>query len=270
MDNKNTRKNLILGGGFVSSNLRELLEEKGEEVVTLSRGDGKDLRKSEDYISDFEWADRVWFLAWDIGVWKKDKDNSYEIDILESNLQLCKSVFRVLEKVKKPFLFVSSHASTEMIPLGVTKRVAEIWTKLLDGHVARLWNVYGWQPVGEKSHVIPDLVWKGLNGRVELMSDGEEKRQFLHVRDCVEAFYHQLEIGQKYADITSFEWVLLKEVARLAGDKIGVEVSLGSKPGNPGLKSPEVPLGSWGPKISLDQGLDDVINKARKWQKENH
>ena len=175
------RKNLILGKGLIGSYLAELLLKNGEEVGVLSQSEGHDLKTAEKYLDQFEWADRVWFIAWEIGAWKKENPAEYEIDILEANLQLCRSVFRILQRTKKPFLFTSSQAapSSEISTLGTTKRVGEMWTRLLGGHVARFWNVYGWEPVGEKSHLIPDLVWKGMNGKIELMTNGEEERQFL-------------------------------------------------------------------------------------------
>jgi len=269
----NKRKNLVLGRGLIGSELRTFLEESGEEVKVLSRGDGHDLKNSEKYFDQFEWADRVWFVAWDVGVWKKNTTPAYEAEILDSNLQLCRSVFRTLERAGKQFLFVSSQAAPapDIITLGVTKRVGELWTRVLGGHVARLWNVYGWEPVGEKSHLIPDLVWKGLQGKkIELMSNGEETRQFLYVRDCVEAFVHQFDIGQKHADVVSGEWVSVKEVAQLIGKKLGAEVVLGEKPGKPPLYSPRTPLESWKPRFSLDKGLDETIKSAKEaWNQKN-
>ena len=235
----------------------------------LSRSDGYDLRHAEEYFADFEWADRIWFMAWDVGVWKHDNSPAYEIQILESNLQMCRSVFGCLEKAKKPFLFVSSHVSPETSTLGVSKRVGELYAKLLGGHVARLWNVYGWEVPGERSHLIPDFVWKGLQGKIKLMSDGSETRQFLYVQDCVEAFFHQFEIGQKYADITSGEWVPVREVAERIGEKLGAKVALGPEPGKPSVYSPESPLQSWRPRFSLDQGMDEVIKDARHTWNQN-
>ncbi|MBU2101227.1 NAD-dependent epimerase/dehydratase family protein, partial [Patescibacteria group bacterium] len=72
MSQKVYRKNLILGRGLIGSHLINSLEEKGEEVSVLSRGDGHDLRNAEKHLDKFEWADRVWFIAWDVGVWKKE------------------------------------------------------------------------------------------------------------------------------------------------------------------------------------------------------
>ncbi|MBU2101573.1 NAD(P)-dependent oxidoreductase, partial [Patescibacteria group bacterium] len=203
---------------------------------------------------------------------KKENPLEYEAEILASNLQLCCSVFGVLQKTKKPFLFVSSQAapSSEMTVLGVTKRVGEMWTQILGGHVARLWNVYGWEPIGEKSHLIPDLVWKGLTtGKIELMSNGEEERQFLYVKDCVDALVHQFNTGQKHADVTSGKWVPVKEIANLIGKKLEAEVVLGSKPGRPPMYRPETPLKSWEPTFTLEQGIDEIINEAKIWRQKN-
>ena len=261
------RKNLILGKGLVGSHLAELLLKNGEEVGVLSQSEGHDLKNAEKYLDQFELADRVWFIAWEIGAWKKENPAEYEIDILDANLQLCRSVFRVLQKTKKPFLFTSSQAapSSEATTLGATKRVGEMWTRLLGGHVARFWNVYGWEPVGEKSHLIPDLVWKGMNGKIELMTNGEEERQFLYVKDCAEALFHQFEIGQKHADVTTGEWVSVKKVAELIGEKLNAEVVLGSKPGRPPMYLPETPLESWKPAYTLEKGIEEIIDLAKTW-----
>ena len=260
------RKNLVLGQGFVGSHLADLLKEKKEEVVVLSRGDGHDLTEAENYFDKFEWADRIWFVAWNVGVWKKDTAPAYEAEILDSNLRLCQSIFHCLERAKKPFLFVSSQATLapDMITLGVAKRVGELWTRILGGHIARFWNVYGWESPGEKSHLIPDLIWKGLQGeKIEIMTNGEETRQFVYVRDAAEALLHQFDIGQKCADIVSGEWISVKEVAERIGKKLGTEVIFGSKPGKPSLATPGITLESWKPRIFLDEGLEATIQEAK-------
>jgi len=268
MPGSEKRKNLVLGSGFIGSHLAALLIERGEEVVVLSRKNGHDLKKSENYHDQFTWADRIWFVAWDVGIWKRDVTPRDEAQILESNLELCNSVFHSLERAGKPFLFVSSQAapSPEMTTLGATKRIGERWAQILGGHIARLWNVYGWEEPGEKSHLVADLIVKGMKGKIELMTSGEETRQFLYVRDCVEAFVHQFDIGQKEADVTSGEWVSVKEVAQRIGKKLGVEVVFGPDRGKASLFVPRILLESWKPRFSLDQGLDETIKDAKKWQ----
>jgi nucleoside-diphosphate-sugar epimerase len=259
------RKNLVLGKGLLGTDLANALRERGEEVVVLSRGDGHDLRAAEQYEDKFVWADRVWFVAWDVGVWKQATDPGYQAKILDSNLKLCASIFGLLQRTQKPFLFVSSHVSPDMTVLGVGKRVGEMYSRILGGHVARLWNVYGWETPGEKSHLIPDLVWKGMQGGIMLMSSGEETRQFLYVRDCSEALIHQMEIGQKDADVTSWESVSVKDMAETIAAKLGVTVTRGENPGRPALHEPKVRLEGWTPRFSLAQGLDALIEEGKRW-----
>ena len=124
-----TRKNLVLGKGLIGSYLATYLRERGEAVEILSRSDGHDLRHAETYLNKFCLAERVWFVAWDIGVWKKDTPATYEAEILDSNLRLCQSVFRCLAETKKPFLFVSSQAaiSNQMIALAATHTKGNPW-----------------------------------------------------------------------------------------------------------------------------------------------
>lgn len=271
-DSNAVRKNLVLGKGLVGSHLADFLREKGEAVEVLSRSEGHDLKQAEKYFDKFAWADRVWFVAWEVGAWKKDTAPSYEAEILDANLRLCQSVFKCIARSRKPFLFTSSQAaiSQDMITLAVTKRVGETWTRILGGHIARFWNVYGWEPVGEKSHLIPDIVFKGLQGgKITMMTSGEETRQFLYARDCAEAIVHQFDIGQKIADVTTGEWTPVREMARLIGEKLGVEVALGEKPGKPSMAAPQTFLASWKPRFSLSQGLDEVVKEAKTWNPTN-
>lgn len=262
-------KNLVLGAGLIGTHLADALRGRGESVRVLSRGMGHDLKQAEKYADDFAWADRVWFVAWDTGVRKSEAPAVYDAAVLDFNSELCRSVFRMLRATGKPFLFVSSQAalSPDLFVLGVTKRVGEMWTRLLGGHVARFWNVYGWEPVGEKSHLVPDLVWKGItDGVVSLMSNGEETRQFLHARDATEALIHQFTVGQKVADITSGEWVAVRTVAEHIGALLGATVAVGENAGKPSLAVPQTPLVAWKPRFTLDEGLEEVIRQAKIWK----
>lgn len=259
------RKNLLLGGGFIGSEVSSLLTERGEEVVTLSREEGHDLREAEKHIDYFDWADRVWFIAWDIPVWKYAANPEYQLKIIASNTRLCESIFGVLGKTRKPFLFTSSQLAGSFTPFGVTKYLGELWAKTLGGRVAKFWNVYGWEPVGDKSHVIPDMVHKAITeGKIELMTNGEEKRQFIYVRDCAEALLHQFEINQKYADITSGEWMPVKRVAEILAEKLQVGLKFSDKPGPESFSSPSIFLEGWKPRFTLEEGLALTIEKALK------
>ena len=47
-----------------------------------------------------------------------------------------------------------------------------------------------------------------LNGRIEMMTTGEERRQFIHIDDVCRALHQALDSNlEGVYDISSFEWV---------------------------------------------------------------
>ena len=72
-------------------------------------------------------------------------------------------------------------------PYGTLKRVGELYTESLGGLIVKFWNVYGIEKDHDKAHVITDFIRKGFEeGDFEMMTDGEEVRQFLYAEDCCE------------------------------------------------------------------------------------
>lgn len=257
---------LVLGGkGFVGRSLVSLLRSRNNVVRSLDRSNGENLEHAEQYEESFRWAGRVWFLAWYIPIWKRDSLPGNQIDALKKSMALCESVFSILEKTKKPFLFATSQAAGLSTPYGASKAVGEVYAKNLGGLTAKFWNVYGWEGVGEKSHVITDLVHQALTKReITCGTNGEELRQFLYVDDCAEGLLHQFESGQTYADITSWQWTPLRDVVRTIGEQCNVPFSFGDKKGAPSPGEPSVRCSGWEPKTSLDAGLQMTIAAAKK------
>ncbi len=263
------RKNLVLGGGgFIGGDLCALLREKGERVRILDHHFGQELEESNRYIRDFRWADRVWILAWPgvagAPLTKHHTGNLYLSKLMTANMRMCLSVFGALEKTKKRFLFVSSQLAGMRTPYGAMKLAAEVWTTLLGGYVARLWNPYGWEGLTRKSHVVTDMVGQGiLKKRIALMSNGEEKRQFLYVRDCTEGLLYQFDHGQPYADVTNGKWISVKHVATLIAKELGVPLVMGTQKAPPSFSEAKFFLKGWKPRFTLKKGLRTVIEKAR-------
>jgi nucleoside-diphosphate-sugar epimerase len=215
------------------------------------------------YRAEFEAADRVWFLAWDVGGWKFLSRTENQHVIYRNNCLLCASIFEELMRCRKLFMFVTSQLAGEPSGYGMTKSMAEGWVRQLGGVMARLWNVYGWEMSGERSHVVPDLVASGLLGEVHCMSNGREERQFIHVADCADGLTQLMESGLKSADITNGEWVSIADVAREIGRQLGVPVHLGVTPGSVRKLEPTERLPGWSPRLTLSQGIHQVIGKAR-------
>jgi len=260
--------NLVLGSeGFVGSYLCSYLKKSGQRVerIDIKRSESQDLRSAT---LDFSTIDRVFFLAWEVGGAKYLYRNDTQALQMAWNVALMQNVFPQLEKAGKPFVFISSQLAHECESVySVTKRLGERWTLLTGGSFVRLWNVYGQlEPEGQRAHVISDLVRQAVhNGRIELMTNGEEKRQFIHLEDVCRALVMAIENpSNSIVDVTSFEWVSIKSIARLIANLCGAEVVPGPKAGS----SPSTPIfgkiPGWSPSVSLEQGLQKMIDQARQ------
>ncbi len=225
------RKNLVLGGdGTIGQSLCTYLISIGEEVISLDLKSGFDIRTQslEDY-ADFDY---VWFLAWDVGGAKYLANENYLVNIIRNNATICERIFSFLENSKIPFMFASSQMASPNTPYGVTKLLGEEWTRLLGGQICRFWNVYGWEEPGVKSHVIPDLILQALeHKKIELMTDGQEERQFIFMDDCVKNMVDIRNAGATRVDITDGKWVTIEYIAQQIASLHQVPLKLGSKQG---------------------------------------
>lgn len=225
------KRNLVLGGaGTIGTALCNYLKKMGEEVISLDIKEGFDLRI--DHLSPYKNVDYVWFMAWEVGGAKYLSNEKYLVDIIRKNTIICEKVFQFLEDTRLPFMFASSQLAAADTPYGVTKLLGEEWTRLLNGQICRFWNVYGWEEPGEKSHVIPDLILQALtNKKIELLTDGQEQRQFIFMDDCVENMYSIRNAGATRVDVTNHEWVTIEHVASQIAATHQVPLKLGNKKG---------------------------------------
>jgi len=270
---------LVLGSaGQIGSSLVPMLISQGYNVlecdieISLSH----DLRVPNNTVFNnmIAKSDFVFFLAFDVGGSKylKEKQKSYEF--IRNNTEIMSNVFDVLEITKKPFIFVSSQlANNQESPYGIQKRIGEFYTYSLGGIVTRLWNVYGIEHQNEKSHVITDFVIQALTkNNISMLTDGQEKRQFLHADDCSNAFIALMEhydSMDKTVDyhITNYDWVNILTVANfvsmLTSATVEVSASVDSIH-NQDLYEPNTNiLKIWQPKISLLDGIGKVIEYYR-------
>jgi nucleoside-diphosphate-sugar epimerase len=260
-------KNLVIGSeGFIGKPFVEFLKLKGEEVVCfdIKRSEAEDARVAEIDLKDI---DRVYFLAWNVGGAKFLYKEDLQLGQLDWNLKLLQNVMIQLEKSKKPFLFISSQLAEEYDTVyGVTKRLGEVWTRLLNGIFIRQWNVYG--PIEKesiRSHVVSDFISQALfTGEIKMMTTGQEKRQFIHINDVCEAWYKAMGDNIKgIHDVTSFEWVKVIDLANIIAKLTGAKIIPGDKVGS----TPDTPIKgkipNWSPKISLEQGLTKMIDDIK-------
>lgn len=260
-------KNLVIGSeGFLGQPLCKFLEEKGEDVThfDIKRNKKEDARFADLKLNNY---DRIYFLAWEVGGAKYLYKKETQLTQLNWNIDLLRNVMTQIQKHKKPFVFVSSQLADETDTIyGALKRTGELWTLELQGICVRLWNIYGAsEKIDEKSHVVADFIHQAKKtGKIKMMTEGNEKRQFTHVRDISEALHHLFEnnmVGKIY-DLTNFEWTSMLELAHIIakhtkakvipGDKKGVDRNFVTIKGKPK---------GWHPKIGLEQGLIDLINE---------
>jgi nucleoside-diphosphate-sugar epimerase len=257
-------RNLVVGSeGFVGKPLCAYLETAGEAVVRfdIKRNSNEDAREAR---LPLEGIDRVYFLAWDVGGAKYLYREDSQFRQLDWNLKLLLNVMPQLQESGIPFLFVSSQLAEEYDTVyGVTKRLGEIWTHLMKGVRVRLWNVYG--PIEEpteRTHVVSDFVYQAVfNRKIEMMTTGEEQRHFIHIDDVCQAFHLAMSRNlQGVYDVSSFEWVKVKELAQIIADVTGAELIPGSKVGSTPVTPIRGKIPGWHAQISLEEGLRRLIS----------
>jgi len=225
-------------------------------------------------------SDFVFFLAFDVGGSHYLKRYQHTFKFIDNNTRMMANVFGHLADYKKPFVFASSQMSNmSYSPYGTLKRLGELYTESLGGLVVKFWNVYGIEKDHKKAHVITDFIRKGFeDGDFEMLTDGEEVRQFLYAEDCCEGLEAVMKnYDEFYANdplhITNFDYTTISEVAII----IENEFKLIGKPINilPGEASDSVQLDKrneadrfiekyWYPKTDLETGIAKVFEAMKK------
>ena len=275
----------ILGSsGQIGAYLTEYLSNKGHHVFEydIASVPTQDLTQIPNLALEhlIKESDFVFFLAFDVGGSRYLKKYQHTFKFIDNNARMMASVFGLLEKYNKRFVFASSQMSNmSHSPYGVMKRVGELYTKTLNGLLVKFWNAYGIEKDMEKAHVITDFIRKGFEeGDFEMLTDGTEERQFLYAEDCCEALEMVME---RYTDfkpedplhITSFRATCISEISHIIMGQfnlIGKPVKI-----SPGLAKDSVQLdkrneadtyitGWWLPKTNLQDGIAKVFNEMKK------
>lgn len=271
-------KYLVLGSsGQIGKPLCEFLKESGNFVSTfdLVENELEDLRiyNNELLKQKVKENDFIFFLAFDVGGsrYLSKYQNSY--DFLQNNIKLMSNTFEIIKEYKKPFIFASSQMSNmDYSSYGLSKSIGELYTKFLNGITVKFWNVYGPERDLEKSHVITDFILKAKRtGIIDMLTDGNEERQFLHALDCCAALkelsvrYSELDKTKNY-HITSFKWNTVADVAEIVQSYVPNSIIQKSdKKDTVQLNKKNEPddyiLKYWQPKISLKEGIKLVIQE---------
>ena len=277
----------VLGSsGQVGAYLTEYLRGKGHTVNEFDVVNGPDQdmtvipnQNLEDNIKD---SDFVFFLAFDVGGSRYLKKYQHTFQFIDNNARLMANAFGLLKKYNKRFVFASSQMSNmSYSPYGVLKNVGELYTKSLNGLIVKFWNVYGIERDHEKAHVITDFIRKGFEtGVIDMLTDGEEEREFLYAEDCCEALETIMENFNDFTSednlhITSFHPTKIIDVAGIINgqfniiekeikvqpseQKDSVQMDKRNKPDTYLLKW-------WTPKTTIEQGIAKVFEAMKNEQ----
>jgi len=270
----NSNKFLILGSsGLIGRHLKIYLNNLGKEVLEfdIANSETQDLRIRNNWelVENIKKSDFVFFLAFDVGGSKFLANLSKNEQFLVNNTSIMLNTFELLSKYRKPFLFASSYLVNDLSNnYSLLKSLGERFTKLLNGINVRLWNIYGYEPFSERSHLIPDLIYQANElGKINLLTDGTEIKQFLYVDDCCEGLYTiaiQYNELKKYdfIDLTSFKWSTVYEVGEIISNYFNCEVikSINSSLLAPKVNPQKTILEFWKPNIGLRDGINKIVN----------
>jgi nucleoside-diphosphate-sugar epimerase len=276
----------ILGSaGQIGSYLTEYLKTKGHIVVEfdVANADWQDMTRIpnvnlHDALSD---TDFCFFLAFDVGGSRYLKKYQHTFNFIDNNSRIMVNAFQYLKRYNVPFIFASSQMSNmSYSPYGVLKNVGELYTKSLNGLIVKFWNVYGIENNHDKAHVITDFIRKGFEtGVIDMLTDGQEEREFLYAEDCCEALETLMLNYQEFTSednlhITSFNSTKILDIAHIiAGQfnligKYDIKVIPSSEKDSVQMdkrNSPDSFITKWWiPKTTIDQGISKVFDDMRK------
>jgi len=297
-------KALVTGSaGFIGSHLMENLISDGYEVVGIdnfSHACGKkndtkfaDIRYYHDIEKYVKEVDIVYHLAAQIHV---DKSIDHVEETLDVNIMGTYNILEACRKYNKPIVFASTSEVYGTIndkidegsptysqsPYAVSKlagdKLCGNYHNLYGLKVWRLrnFNTYGeWQNSGSYGAVIPIFTRQCLAGeRITIYGDGEQKRDFMNIRDCIKGYrlLTQIEdlVGEP-VNVGSGVSISINDLGRLICKLTGVgfdPIYLPPRAGEVRKLEADTTLISkygWQPEVSFEEGLIYYIS----WFNEN-
>jgi nucleoside-diphosphate-sugar epimerase len=276
----------VLGSsGQIGAYLTEYLRGKGHTVheFDIVNDEHQDMTRipNSSLEMTIQDSDFVFFLAFDVGGSRYLKKYQHTFQFIDNNARLMANAFGYLKKYNKRFVFASSQMSNmSYSPYGVLKNVGELYTKSLNGLIVKFWNVYGIEKDHEKAHVITDFIRKGFEtGVIDMLTDGQEQRDFLYAEDCCEALETVMEnftdfTSEDNLHITSFHYTKIIDIASMIAGQFALmgKYDIVIKPSE---EKDSVQLDKrnmadtfiskwWMPKTTIDQGIAKVFNAMRK------
>ncbi|MDY6764779.1 MAG: NAD-dependent epimerase/dehydratase family protein [Halobacteria archaeon] len=266
-----SRKNILVtgGAGFIGSHLVESLLPDNEVVVVdnLSNASRESVPEGAEFhkldLLDSEElkelmpsdADIVFHLAANSDIRKGTRDT--RIDLKQNTV----ATYNVLEAMRISGVENIAFTSTstvygEGVPLptpetfgplepislyGASKLGCEGLCTAFSGTFGfRTWIYRFANIVGERGHgVVPDFIRKLKRdpGRLEILGNGEQRKSYLHVTDCVDAIIQGVENGdERIYNIGSEDTISVTRIAEIVSEEMGLDPEFDYTGGERGWK----------------------------------
>ena len=251
-------KILVTGGaGFIGTNLIKRLLNEGHEVHSLDNYDSG-LRENE--------VDGCNYITGDISQIEYIKGDSFDIvyhlaalSRIQPSFDDPTETFRVNVEGTRAVAEFARHNNVKVVYAGSSSRwhdpfqspyaaykhmgeeVFKLYKKTygLDAEICRFYNVYGPHEVIEGDWAAVIGIWRRQvrdSEKITIVGDGEQRRDFTHVDDIVDALYRVGTIDEKHEDA----WELgtgvnysINEVYQMFKEKFSVEsIFIPEQPGN--------------------------------------
>lgn len=140
--------------------------------------------------------------------------------------------------------------------------------------VIRIFNTYGPRMNANDGRVVSNFVVQALRGEdITIYGDGQQTRSFQYVTDLIEGMLRMMETPDNVVGPVNIgnpgEFTML-ELAEKVLQKVGGKSKLVFRPlpsDDPKMRRPDITkakeLLKWEPKVSLDDGLDEIISYFR-------
>lgn len=206
-------KIIVTGGeGFIGSNLITFLEKRGHHVLNLDLKIGHDVSFIDEWMYDIlygEQWDYIFHLAAESRVQPsfKNPDTAFHTNV-HGTTNMCELARRTNAKL----IYAGSsskHHDPHTSPYAASKWMGEEVIKTykkcygINAEIARFYNVYGPGEALDKANGNVIGIWRAkIQDReiLQIVGDGEQRRDFTHVNDIVDGLYKIAMSSEKHED----------------------------------------------------------------------